>query len=130
MDTYQRFCPIHREPLVAVPPVNAYPHKADEPWCAPELHCEAGTHLVGKACDVDSWLVVHVPTGLICYEANEDGARRVNSNVLIVEPGDKEPRHLGPQLDLNHFSRHQGDRAYYGDPLNRARLMTRVKDVA
>lgn len=92
MDTYQRFCPIHREPLVAVPPVNAYPHKADEPWCAPELHCESGTHLVGKACDVDSWLVVHVPSGLILYEANEDGARRVNSNVLIVEPSDFEER--------------------------------------
>lgn len=42
--------------------------------------------MVGRACDTDHWLVIHKPTGLICYEANEDGSRFVNSPVLLVEP--------------------------------------------
>lgn len=112
---YARFCPTHRAELQAVTPVMDYPHHAEELWSAPELHCEEGNHMVGRACDTDHWLVIHKPTGLICYEANEDGSRFVNSISLLVEPEDLEPPPAVP------LSGHLEGAERFGEPVMKPR---------
>lgn len=86
--SYARYCPEHRCPLEDIPPVKDYGFNDHGFGNPPELHCSEGNHLVGVVCDTDYWLVVHVESGLICFEANEDGHRFVNFPSLMVGPED------------------------------------------
>lgn len=87
--TYIRQCPQHRLELQEIPPYRPSNQAGVTPC---ELLCPDGHHLVGVAADVDHWLVVHVPSGEVVYEANEDGSRFVSQKVLWVTPSDCEPR--------------------------------------